>query len=315
MEVMEKISIRTTNLFFLIFLMAYIGLSMLAGILLGGMDLPYWMLLVLSDAILVLPVVVFLAICRVNPWKMECIRFARIPDLLLSVVYAYTLMPFMTLLNMITMTFTDNAANQMIEGIVDYPLSIQLLLMAVMPAVVEEFLFRGIFREPYRKRSILGAACMSGLIFGIIHMNVNQCAYAFVMGVAFSLLVEVSGSILCPMVAHFAVNANSVLMLATASQAEGTAAYMEQAEAVGQMMQDMGIPLAFYVFALAFAIGGVAIAITILRGIAGRNGRLAFMKEVFQNGFRARDVDTTGFVDPYFLGAVAIGAGMMILNL
>lgn len=312
---MKKISVQTTNLFFLIFVLAYIGLSMLTGILLSGVDLPYWSLFIISDAVLLLPIIIFLGICRANPLEMECMRATGISNILLSVVYAYALLPLILFLNMITMTFTDNAADDMLAGVSEYSLGIRLLLLAAAPAVVEEFVFRGVLREPYRRRNVLGAALVSGLFFGIIHLNVNQFVYAFAMGVAFSLLAEASGSILCPMAAHFAVNAYSVLLSFAALQEEGMDEYLEQAENTSRLIQDTGVPLVLYAVVLAFVAGGIGIAVVVLRAIAKKEKRLEYMTEVFRGGLSVRDAETTPFIDVYFLGAAAIGAVFMILNL
>ena len=53
------------------------------------------------------------------------------------------------------------------------------------------------------------AALMSGLIFGLMHLNFNQFSYGFVLGVIFAAVVEASGSIYASMAIHFLINFQS----------------------------------------------------------------------------------------------------------
>ena len=54
---------------------------------------------------------------------------------------------------------------------------------------------------------------MSGLVFGLFHLNINQFCYAFVIGVVFAFLVEATGSIWSSVLAHFAINTYSIKII------------------------------------------------------------------------------------------------------
>ena len=54
---------------------------------------------------------------------------------------------------------------------------------------------------------------MSGLVFGLFHLNINQFCYAFVIGVVFAFLVEATGSIWSSVLAHFAINTYSITII------------------------------------------------------------------------------------------------------
>jgi hypothetical protein len=314
---MNNIRIKTTNCFLLIFLVSYIGLSFLTGILLADADVSYAVLMLISEGVLLLPVVVFLICKRVNPLRMDFMKLPKLWDVILSYIFAYTLMPLIYLINILTMTFADNPVQDMMGSLYEYPLWLQLVLAALLPALVEEFIFRGIFFTSYRKRNILGAAVLSGVIFGLIHLNVNQCAYAIVMGIAFALLVEASGSIGNSVAAHFAINANSVFMMAAITAAQGYEEYVEEAEQSAQQLQNMGvtgIPVLAYAVITAFAVGGIAIALCILRKIAARNERTGHMKNVLL-GFREKQEGTDPFFDIFMIAVFAIAIAFMAVSL
>lgn len=315
MQVMEKVSIRVTNLFFLVFILAYVGMSFLTANLLRGIDLPMWQLLVISDSILVFPVIVFLLVMKANPLRMECMKLPHFWDILRSVFYAYALLPLMALINAVSMNFVENPADEMLGAVSSYSLPAKLLMMAVMPAVVEEFIFRGVFTQAYRRRNVLIAALMSGILFGIIHLNISQCAYALMIGVAFTLLNEASGSIVTSMVAHFAINANSVFL----THIMGSAVTNEETDILMSQGTQTSSGYAGYFFLYivlgVFAIAGVVIAILLLRGIARGNGRAGHMASVLKQGFLPNRENTERFLDIPLLAGIAVGISIMVVGI
>lgn len=84
-----------------------------------------------------------------------------------------------------------------------------LLVIALLPAVFEETIFRGI-QVGSMQRSGWGTAAtlfLSGALFALFHGNPAQTVYQFICGVCYALLAVRSGSILPTMLAHFANNA------------------------------------------------------------------------------------------------------------
>ncbi len=87
-----------------------------------------------------------------------------------------------------------------------------LLLIAVLPAIAEEFFFRGIVLNSFKKKyGIAVGIIASALIFGIYHMNWIQGINAFIVGIALGYIYVKSGSILTTMILHFINNAYGVL--------------------------------------------------------------------------------------------------------
>ena len=92
-----------------------------------------------------------------------------------------------------------------------------LLLIAVTPAVCEEALFRGPILRGLRTRlSPLGAAVLTGLLFGLFHGDVWRFVPTALLGVGLSAIALASDSIVPAMVAHFVNNA-CLLVLARAA--------------------------------------------------------------------------------------------------
>lgn len=167
----------------------------------------------ISQALLFLPVVLYLLIKRINPTKWIPLKPIRISTILMTVLLTFLLMPLVSLINLVSMLFSTNLVSQSSEQWASNPFLVNLFMIAIFPAIAEELTFRGIFYHAYREKGILIGAFASALVFGIIHMNFNQFCYAFVLGLIFCGLVEITGSIFTSMIAHFVVNGWSVLLM------------------------------------------------------------------------------------------------------
>lgn len=304
---MDRLNIKNTNIFFGIFMVVYVGLSLLAGNLIPR-DCPYWINLIISEVIIITPAVFLLIMMRIAPRKILGFASVGIFDMLLAYIGAYCLMPLIYMLNYITMFFARNHVNGMVSGIYEYSLPVQLILMALLPAVVEEFIFRGIFYGSYRRKNVIGAALMSGLLFGVTHLNLNQFAYAFAIGVAFCILYEASGSIILPVTAHFAINANTVFLLHVMNVGA------EELEAGTENNVLAGLPAGMIMVTIAglvvFTVLGLFFFCLIVKKIAKRAGRLEEFKASFTD--RKRNQAEERFFDCYMIIFLVAAAAYMI---
>ncbi len=98
-----------------------------------------------------------------------------------------------------------------------------ILVIAVLPAIFEETLFRGILTGGMNAGGwgTVPAVLISGALFSLFHTNPEQTIYQFVCGVCFALIALRAGSILPSMVSHFANNA-VILILTACGYAEFT---------------------------------------------------------------------------------------------
>ena len=89
-----------------------------------------------------------------------------------------------------------------------------LLLVAVSPAVCEEALFRGpILRGLLSRFSPLGAAVLTGILFGLFHGDIWRFVPSALLGVGLSAIALASDSIVPAMVAHFINNACLLILV------------------------------------------------------------------------------------------------------
>ncbi len=89
-----------------------------------------------------------------------------------------------------------------------------LLAVAVLPAVMEELFFRGIFLRETKEFSLLGRVLLCGGLFALYHQNPAQTIYQFICGAAFAYVAAKAGSFLPTVLSHFINNALIVVLYA-----------------------------------------------------------------------------------------------------
>lgn len=241
--------------------------------------------------------------------------FALVP------VYTACVMPLVWFFNLVTMFFAENQIAEATTSMEVYPLIVQLIIIACVPAVSEELICRGALYGGLKRHGILGAIIISGLFFGILHLNINQFAYATALGIAFCILNEATGFIYSSMFGHFLVNGFSVVLSYILSMGIDSAEITETVEAVGMENPIQALPtVAKVVAAIVYAfmaVVGLGLAFLLIWAIASINGRTAHMKNIFKKGSAnpySEDGEKKNQFNVFFFIAVILGFGYMIVT-
>ncbi len=96
------------------------------------------------------------------------------------------------------------------EGIFGFLLS--FIAIAVTPALTEEFATRGMVMGSAREYGQSFALISSATFFSLMHGNLVQIPFAFIMGIVIGFAVIKTGSILSGIIIHFINNAVSISM-------------------------------------------------------------------------------------------------------
>ena len=261
--------------------------------------------LLVSQMVILLPAMIGLLFGK-EKIKIRDLGFRkiRLSTIFLVIVYTLLCMPLVTVVNAISMLFVDNTVATLSSDILSAPFPLALFMIAMFGPFSEEFVFRGIIFNSYRKEgNTLGAILLSALVFGFMHMNLNQAGYAFVIGIALALIMVATGSLWAPVIMHFIINAQSVcIMYITEALMPGSLA--EESASLGkeELLMTIGI------YSIVAAVTTV-LAICLLIFIAQREGH----KEELQNllgkpeGIKRR-------VTPSLVAALVIALLYMLLE-
>lgn len=246
----------------------------------------------LGEIMLFLPMVVYLLLWKFSAGKKtgqegdeqsrtlrERLHYNKVKPstLVYALIFTWLSMPLTTLINAISMLFVDNTVMALSEQILGVALPVMIFFMAVVPALCEETMFRGIVYGGYRKYgNKFTAVLLSGFLFGVMHMNLNQALYAFAIGVLLALLFEATDSILPTILFHFVYNAQSCCLLFFVEELMpgfySEPANLEMATAA----TDMYMMIAAYIILAAIF---TPLAICMLYKIAKNEGRVEQLKE------------------------------------
>ncbi len=88
---------------------------------------------------------------------------------------------------------------------------VSIVCSCLLPAMYEEFAFRGIIFGTLRRFGDRTAIIVSALLFGLWHGNFVQLPYTFVMGIGMAYITTRTGSIYPAMIVHFTNNLLAVV--------------------------------------------------------------------------------------------------------
>lgn len=248
----------------------------------------------LSQGILMVPTIIFLLIFErtQNPFVAAFHR-VKISTLLMTALCTFLIMPLVTVLNTLTMFFTDNAVAAMEEDIISTPFPVMLFMIGIFGPFCEEFVFRGVIYGSYRRSGAHGnsvcyqnarnngilAILLSAFLFGLMHMNFNQALYAFAIGIFLALLVEAAGSLWASVFCHMFFNSCQVVLM----YVSGSILESVYGQAVNEAAEQMGAQELLAALSVYLVIAAVMtpIAGCVIVWIAKNEGRQEAFKELF----------------------------------
>ena len=92
-------------------------------------------------------------------------------------------------------------------------LFVNFLLVGIIPPICEELLFRGIIFQGLRSKfSSMASIFLCALMFALIHQDITQFIYPFLLGSVLCFVMERTGNLLYPILIHAANNCTSLLL-------------------------------------------------------------------------------------------------------
>ncbi len=101
------------------------------------------------------------------------------------------------------------------SSMTSYPfwlLILNLIMTAVLPGICEETVHRGMLLKSFASLGAKKAIILSGLLFGLLHLNIEQFFYATLIGFLLGYITLLSENIIPAIIIHFMNNALNVFM-------------------------------------------------------------------------------------------------------
>jgi membrane protease YdiL (CAAX protease family) len=97
-----------------------------------------------------------------------------------------------------------------------------VIATALVPAVAEELLFRGVLTRAFVGRSAVLALFVPSAMFGLFHLEPTQAAGTFVLGLGFGIARLYTDSVLTSIMCHLAYNAYTLIDVYAGGQVGST---------------------------------------------------------------------------------------------
>ena len=298
-------NVTKTNVLFTATVLVYIILMYSLAFVPAG-RITTNMALVIPEIILLIPALVYVIVLKPNTVGDVNMSVVSPITTTLTVVLTFLIMPLVMFINGVTSLFAENSVDNVLNTIVNSnPLWLNLVIIALLPAVVEEFIFRGLIFNGYKRRNPLMAILLSAMLFGLIHMNLNQFSYAFVIGIIFGLMAYATGSLLPSIMAHFIINGTSVVI-----------AHMTTDGTKEPIATEVKLEMVDYLYAYAglgvLAIIGLTIGYFVFKCICNKNRGFENVKRIFEKSHRREFVETEG---KFFDGYLILGVGVCLIHI
>ena len=235
---------------------------------------------ILSECTIWIPAVIYFGAGKKNP--VEACRFRKIRPATIFMTVLFTMLcgPLTTVANAISMLFVDNTVMAMSGSVLEMPFVVMFFLIAVYGPFVEELGFRGIIHQGLRSRgNVWKAILLSAFLFAIMHMNINQAAYAFVIGIMLALLMEATDSIWPSFIMHMCINGFSTSMMYLMKALPQEAMDVAMTEAA-YTTQELFLVISVY---LVLAVVCTPLALCVLAWMAGHENRREALAAILPN--------------------------------
>ena len=181
------------------------------------------------------------------------LKMLPLKDILCLCSMGLFIQPLLLIISALSALVSPNNVPAAIQSYSDISFFKIFIIISFLPAVMEEIIFRGIVLSNYKNVSFKKAAVITGIIFGIAHMDLQQFPYAFMMGILFALLVHRSGSILASIIPHMIINAVQSLIGYSAFAIAPSPYITVTAETLGFIFTTpLGMLFSIVIFCIAF---------------------------------------------------------------
>lgn len=190
-------------------------LQSIIGLIFNSGNFSYLFNIVVSQVFAILiPLILFISLNKRKTYlkqgyfKKVHIIIAILCTLAINILSQYINIPVISFMSDLNATMPiDYVPNGIFEFVAYF------ILIAFVPAILEEFLFRKIVLDEYR--GVYGdfnAIILCGLSFALLHMNPASFVPQFIIGMFLSYLAVKTDGILLPIICHFIQNASLVII-------------------------------------------------------------------------------------------------------
>lgn len=279
--------------FFLITVIVHVGFSLLLSFAVDmGINISIEVQLIFSELTLLVPTLIYILKNKLSFTEDLGFRKIKVGTIFMVLLVTMLISPFITFVNLASQLFVPNTMLESSSELLSGSTFVVWFLASVYGPFVEELGFRGVVGKTLGKASgLIKGVLMSSLLFALMHLNINQACYAFVLGVIFSIVNIATGSIVSSMIMHMAVNGWNMLLMIVSTKVMEAAGMSEQLSEVGEVARNSSIMYVYIGVFLIMGIIGLALAIPCVGWISKHEGNADKLKVLFVKNNKGKSED------------------------
>lgn len=294
---------KKVNRIFMTIILVHIAVVFLLTVLSPIFTLEIVPNFILSQSMILVPALIGVLLSKENLVQFARFRRIKISSVFMIILFTFLAMPLTVVINAISMLVVDNTVAAISGDVLELPFILMLFIIGIFGPFSEELVFRGVVYQGYKKSgTAFQAMILSALLFALMHMNINQAAYAFVIGLIMILLVEATGSIWSSVLFHVVFNSEQVCMMYLMDLIPGMGSLQESQELLTTDMLLMAIGSYSMIAMVTTALAGCVLA-----WIAKNEKREEALRSLWTSRKQKKensDVDSKMITVPLIIGIV-----------
>lgn len=142
---------------------------------------------------------------KISPVVLLCV-------MAIGIVAMFGFSPLINMLDSFTSSLGYKSSTSNIDISTFWKFFASIFYIALLPAICEELIFRGIITNGLKKFGMWTAVVLSAILFALMHQNLQQLVYQLVLGGIMAYIAIKTGSIIYTMILHFFNNFVILLM-------------------------------------------------------------------------------------------------------
>ena len=246
--------------------------------------LPIEARLIVSELTILVPALIYVLIRKLSFSRDLGFRRIKAGTVLMSVLIAVLSGTIAIFFNVVSQLFVSNTIVEMSDSLLAGSNAAVWFLGSVYGPFCEEFVFRSLFNSRYEiVTGSLRAGLVSALFFALTHMNINQAAYAFVLGVIFSVIDKAAGSVYPSMIIHTCINGFNLLVIIALLGISDSSEYTQDLAVASEAARQGDLIYVMTGVTLVGAIISTLILIPCVAFVAKHEGRYDELLDMFRN--------------------------------
>lgn len=203
--------------------------------------------------------IVSISILNLN--KITIFKKISFPIFIYSILLSILLFPISNFIGLVVNLFTSNPVDDFLNNIKDIGIFNLFIIVAILPSILEEFLLRYLFLNGFKNIKPSYSAIVNGFFFGLIHLNLHQFSYTFLLGIVLTYLTIYSKNIIYPIVTHLFFNTIGLTLFLILPKPNNTIQYSN--------FTDKFFPILFFFVLSIFSLNAIITIFTKIKKITG----------------------------------------------